>query len=73
MDKTRNEFIRGTAQVERFGDKVREARQRWFSHVQRRDGGYMELTIRRKSGRPQRRFVEFMKEDGWCNRGGGGR
>ncbi|KAF7692744.1 hypothetical protein HF521_010354, partial [Silurus meridionalis] len=41
MDRIRNEFIRGTAHVEHFGDKVREARLRWFGHVQRRDMGYI--------------------------------
>ena len=30
MDKIRNEYIIGTAQVGRFGEKVREARLRWF-------------------------------------------
>ncbi|KAK3552541.1 hypothetical protein QTP86_014452, partial [Hemibagrus guttatus] len=37
LDRIRNEYIRGTAHVERLGDKVREARLRWFGHVQRRD------------------------------------
>ena len=33
MDKIRNEYIRGTAQVGRFGAKTREARLRWCGHV----------------------------------------
>ncbi|KAK3506551.1 hypothetical protein QTP70_009032 [Hemibagrus guttatus] len=37
LDRIRNEFIRGTAHVGRLGDKVREARLRWFGHVQRRE------------------------------------
>ncbi len=37
----RNEQIRGTAQVRRLGDKVREARMRWFGHVRRRDRDYI--------------------------------
>lgn len=41
MDRIRNEFIRGTAQVRQFGDKAREARLLWFGHVQRRDAGYI--------------------------------
>ncbi|KAI5086753.1 hypothetical protein C0J45_23264, partial [Silurus meridionalis] len=41
MDKIRNLFIRGTAHVGCFGDKVREARLRWFGHVQRRDMNYI--------------------------------
>ncbi|KAK3572390.1 hypothetical protein QTP86_032612 [Hemibagrus guttatus] len=39
LDRIRNEYIRGTAHVGRLGDKVREARLRWFGHVQRRDMG----------------------------------
>ncbi|KAK3517308.1 hypothetical protein QTP70_002953 [Hemibagrus guttatus] len=39
LDRIRNEYIRGTAHVGRLGDKVREARLRWFGHVQRRDKG----------------------------------
>ena len=41
MDKIRNEYIRGTAQVGRFGEKTREARLRWYGHVQRKDDGYI--------------------------------
>ncbi|KAK3528823.1 hypothetical protein QTP70_011718 [Hemibagrus guttatus] len=37
LDRIRNEYIRGTAHVGRLGDKVREARLRWFGHVQRRE------------------------------------
>ncbi|KAK3539272.1 hypothetical protein QTP86_033270 [Hemibagrus guttatus] len=37
LDRIRNEYIRGTAHVGRLGDRVREARLRWFGHVQRRE------------------------------------
>ncbi|KAK3570154.1 hypothetical protein QTP86_012696 [Hemibagrus guttatus] len=37
LDRIRNEYIRGTAHVGRLGDKDREARLRWFGHVQRRE------------------------------------
>ena len=33
MDKIRNEYIRWTAQMGRFGEKTQEARLRWFGHV----------------------------------------
>ncbi|MFY0383422.1 hypothetical protein ACOMIB_19320 [Bacillus sp. YIM B13582] len=68
MDKIRNEFIRGTAHVGRFGDKVKKVRLRWFGHVQRRDMGYigrrmlrMEPPGRRKRGRPRRRFMDVVR------------
>lgn len=70
MDRIRNEYIRGTAHVRGFGDKVREARLRWFGHVQRRDNDYIgrrmlsfELPGRRPRGRPRRRFMDVVKED----------
>ncbi|KAK3531149.1 hypothetical protein QTP70_013262 [Hemibagrus guttatus] len=37
LDRIRIEYIRGTAHVGRLGDKVREARLRWFGHVHRRE------------------------------------
>ncbi|KAK3552409.1 hypothetical protein QTP86_011645 [Hemibagrus guttatus] len=64
LDRIRNEYIRGTAQVGRLGDKVREARLRRFGHAQRRESEYigrrmldMELPGRRQKGRPKRRTV----------------
>ena len=70
MDRIRNENIRGTAQVGKLGDKVREIRLRWFGHVQRRDSGYigrrmleMELPGRRQRGRPKRRYMDVVNVD----------
>lgn len=37
MDRLRNEYICGTAQVR---DKVEELGLRWFGYAQRRDSGY---------------------------------
>ncbi|KAK3534891.1 hypothetical protein QTP70_001925 [Hemibagrus guttatus] len=42
LDRIRNEYIRGTAHVGRLGDKVREARLRWFGHVQRRETSWLK-------------------------------
>ena len=39
MDKIRNEYIRGTAQVRKFGEKTREARLRRYGHLWRKDDG----------------------------------
>lgn len=47
MDKIGGEYMRETGQVEYFGDKVAETRQRW----------------QKKRGRLQRRFMDGMKED----------
>ncbi|XP_051787950.1 uncharacterized protein LOC127529167 [Erpetoichthys calabaricus] len=70
MDRIRNEDIRGSAQVGCLGDKVREARLRWFGHVQRRDEGYTERRVLRieqpgwrKRGGPKRRFMDVARED----------
>ncbi|KAK3525203.1 hypothetical protein QTP86_023254 [Hemibagrus guttatus] len=70
LDRIRNEYIRGTAHVGRLGDKVREARLRWFGHVQRRESEYigrrmldMELPGRRQRGRPKRRYMDGINED----------
>lgn len=70
LDKIRNDYIRGTAHVHQFWGEAREARLRWFGHVQRRDGEYvgkrmleMEQPGRRKRGRPKRRFMDAVKED----------
>ncbi|MCJ8739511.1 hypothetical protein PDJAM_G00048000 [Pangasius djambal] len=70
LDRIRNEYIRGTAHVGHLGDKVREARLRWFGHVQRRESEYigrrmldLELPGRRQRGRPKRRYMEVINED----------
>ena len=70
MDKIRNEYIRGTAQVGRFGEKTREARLRWYGHVLRKDDGYIgrrmlrtEMPGKRKRGRPKTRFTDAVGED----------
>ena len=70
MDKIRNEYIRGTAQVGKFGAKTREASLRWYGHLRRKYDGCigrrmlrMELTGKRKRGRPKRRFMDVVKED----------
>ena len=70
MDNIRNEYIRGTAQVGKFGDKTREAILRWYEHLRGKDDGYigrrmlrMELPGKRKRGWPKRRFIDVVKED----------
>ena len=70
MDEIKNKFVRGTAQVRQIGDKVREARLRWYGHVQRRNAEYigkkmlcLELPDKRRRGRPKTRFLDVVRED----------
>ncbi|KAK3550119.1 hypothetical protein QTP86_021055, partial [Hemibagrus guttatus] len=51
LDRIRNEYIRGTAHVGRLGDKVREARLRWFGHVQRREKARNKVKSRKRGKR----------------------
>ena len=69
-DKIINEHIRSTIKVERLGMKMGEGRLRWYGHVMRRDQEYvgrkmmeMELSGKRKRGRPKRKFLDVVKED----------
>ena len=63
MDRIKNGCIRGTARVKTPGDKLGEARLRWFGPVKRRDSEFIsrrrletQLPGRRKGGRPLRGF-----------------
>ena len=38
-DKIRNEYMRGTAKIAKLGDKLRNARLRWYGHMERREEG----------------------------------
>ena len=60
MDKIINVYTRGTAQVGRFGGETRKARLTWFGHVRLLR---MELPLKRKRGRPERVFMDAVRED----------
>ncbi|KAK3518697.1 hypothetical protein QTP70_008580 [Hemibagrus guttatus] len=60
LDKIRNEYIRGTAHVGRLGDKVREARLRWFGHVQRRETRQMDPNTSASGGAPSQNTSPIM-------------
>ena len=69
-DKIRNEYVRGTAKIAKLGDKLRNARPRWYGRVKRREEGYvgkamMEMAVpgRRKIGSPRARWMDLAKED----------
>ena len=67
----KNEFIRGTAQVRQIGDKVSEARLRWYGYVQRRNAEYIGERMlclqlpgnKRRRGRPKMRFMDVVRKD----------
>ena len=68
-DKIRNEYVRGTAKVAKLGDKLQNARLRWYGHAKRKED-YMgkrmiEMAVpgRRKRGRPRRRWMDLVRED----------
>ena len=75
-DKIRNEYIKGTVKVQQLGMKMREGRLRCYRHVMRKDQEYVgrkmmeiELSGKKKRGRPKRRFLHVVKEDigaSWC-------
>ena len=68
-DKIRNEYVRGTAKIAKLGDKLRNARLRWYGHVKRREGyvgkTMMEMAVpgRRKRGRPRRRWMDLASKN----------
>ena len=69
-DKIRKEYMRGTAEIAKLGDKLRNARLRWYGHVRRREEDYvgkrmMEMAVpgRRKRGRPRRRWMDLVREN----------
>ena len=64
MDKIRNEYIRGIAQVGKFGEKTREARLRWYGHLRRKDDGYIGRRMLRME-LPEKRKWEGQKGDLW--------
>lgn len=69
MDSIRSEYIWETPQLEFFGDEVKETRLKWFGHAQKRDSECtaqglltMEVSDKKKRGRPQRKFMGALEE-----------
>ena len=42
-DKIRNEYVRGTANIAKLGDKLWNVRLRWYGHVKKREKGYVGI------------------------------
>ena len=72
-DKIRNKYVRGTAKIAKLGDKLRNARLRWYGHVKSREEDYvgkrmMEMAEPgiRKRGRPRKRWMDLVRHGkGW--------
>jgi len=69
-DRKRNEDIRRTVGVACITDKIREARLRWYGHVQRREDGncvkrIMEADVygHRSRGRQKKRWFDMVQQD----------
>lgn len=68
MDRVRNEYIRETEQVEQLGDKEKNFDGLGMCRGERQSmlGERMpavELTDRRRRGKPKRMFMDMVKED----------
>ena len=69
-DKIRNEYVRGTVKIAKLGDKLQNARLRWYGHVKRREKDsvgkrMLEIAVlgRRKRGRPRRKWMDLVRKD----------
>jgi len=69
-DSKRNEDIRRMVGVASITDKIREARLRWYGHVQRREDGncvkrIMEAEVygHRSRGRQKKRWFDMVQQD----------
>ena len=74
-DKIKNEYVRGTSKIAKLGDKLCNARLRWYGYVKRREEDYvgkrmMEMAVpgKRKRGKPKKKvdgFGERRHGKGW--------
>ena len=69
-DKIKNKYVRGTTNIAKMGEKLRNARLRWYGHIKRREEDYvgkrmMEVAVpgRKKRGRPRRSWMDFVRKD----------
>ena len=66
-DKIRNEYVRGTAKIAKLGDKLRNARLRWYGHVKRREEGYVGKTMMKMACQAEGK-EEGQGEGGWIRK-----
>ena len=67
----RNEDIRQEVKVAELREKIRESRLRWYGHVKRKEedefvrwSAERRETGTRKIGRPRKRWMECIRDDG---------
>ena len=70
LDKIISESLRRTTKVVEITKKVQERRLKWYVHVMRREEHYvgrramkMKVQGKRKRGRPERRWLDKVKDD----------
>ena len=69
VDRIRNERIRGTTKVGEISKKVQESRLKWYGYVLGREEYVgkrvmgMEVTGKRRRGRPMRRWLDSIRND----------
>ena len=63
-DKIKNEYVRGTVKIAKLGEKLRNARLRWYGHVKRRKENYVGKTMMEMAV-PGRRKREGQEESRW--------
>ena len=69
-DKIRNEHIRGTPRVVQASKKITEKRLKWYGHVRRMTEEHIvrrmldvDITLKRRRGRPRLRWKDACKRD----------
>ena len=70
LDRIANERIRGTTKVGEISKSVQESRLKWYRQVLRREEKHvgkimmvMEVPGKRRRGRPNRRWLDYNKND----------
>ena len=69
-NRARNEEVRKILGIRGLGEKASEQRLRWYGHVKGREEPYIGQRMlamvppgKRRSGRPQRRYMDNIRED----------
>ena len=63
-EKIRNEYLKGTTKIAKLGNKLRNARLRWYGHVKRREECYVIKRMMEMATLGRRKRGDH-GEDGW--------